>query len=139
MAAACGGVAGGEPDPPNWSGRSPGAPPLTDTPIPAGVLPSPLIFKGLFFGLGGVEVSGPNPLPVRLLTSGVTDFAVEGLEAGFGFGCDDGAALGGSGGGGWVRSGAAGTGAAWVSAVGELTPLARAAAARAWAKSWQRG
>ena len=51
-------------------------------PIPNAVLPGELkdgflLFQGLFFGLGGVMVFGPNPLPVRVAVPGGPDAYVQ--------------------------------------------------------------
>ena len=47
-------------------------------PIPTAVMPGELsngvlLFQGLFFGLGGVMVLGPNPLPTRVSVPGAPD------------------------------------------------------------------
>ena len=55
----------------------PGPAPIPNASLPGELKDGFLLFQGLFFGLGGVMVFGPNPLPVRASVPGAPDAYVQ--------------------------------------------------------------
>lgn len=63
-------------DLPGYAG-GPGPAPIPNAVLPGELKDGFLLFQGLFFGLGGVMVFGPNPLPVRVAVPGAPDAYVQ--------------------------------------------------------------